>query len=267
MLSGTKPKNILRVLHGIFLGCLVVIICGCASNKLPSSDSQDPYENINRKVFAFNMALDRAFFRPIAKVYDVVLPWPAKRGVRNFFGNIGDVTSVANEILQFHFGQAVADLARVAINTIFGIGGLFDVATCIGLEKDKEDFGLTLAMWGSKDTPYIVLPFLGPYTIRDAVGAPIDYFLLSIWPYVNPRAVRYGLQGLRAVQSRASLLPGDEIIDQAFDPYVFVRDAYLQRRAYLVKESKEEHVMRYTDENGINHRNRRSIPVESVLSN
>lgn len=244
----------------------VISIAGCASSKFPPSDPQDPYEHINRKIFAFNMALDRAILRPVAKVYDAVLPWPVKTGIRNVFYNIGDVTSVANEVLQLHFAQVAADLARIVINTTIGIGGLFDVASHLGLERDKEDFGLTLAFWGSKNTPYIVLPFFGPKTIRDAVGMPIDYFFFSIWPYIPWPEVSYGMQGLGVVKNRAILLPGDEIIDQAFDPYVFVRDAYLQRRAYMVKEAKEEHVTRYVDKRGVIHRRHRSIPVTSVLA-
>ena len=261
------PKSKGNFLKWILFGFFVICLTGCATSKLPPVNPQDPYEHFNRKVFAFSMALDRAFFRPVAKVYDAVLPWPVKKGVRNFFGNLNDVTSVANEILQLHFSQVVADLARIVINTTVGIGGLFDVATRLGLEKDKEDFGLTLASWGSNNTPYIVLPFLGPYTVRDFVGMPIDYFLFSVWPYVKWDAVRYGLQGLNVVQYRASLLAGNEIIDQAFDPYVFVRDAYLQRRADLVKEAKEEHVTKYVDDRGVFHRRHRSIPVNSVLSN
>ncbi len=249
----------------ILLGFCVLHLAGCASSKYPPSHPQDPYEHFNRKVFAFNMALDRAFFRPVATVYDTILPWPVKKGVRNVFGNIGDVTSAANEVLQLHFAQAVADLARVVINTTIGIGGLIDVAVYMGLEKDKEDFGLTLARWGSKDTPYIVLPFLGPYTIRDLVGVPVDYFL-SIWPYIKWDALRYSMQGVYLIQRRANLLPGDKIVDEAFDPYVFFRDAYLQRRAYLVKEAKEEHMAEYVDERGVFHRRHRATPVSSVLS-
>lgn len=256
-----------KKLKWIILICLIVGLTGCAISKFPGSDPQDPYEHLNRKIFAFNMALDRAFFRPVAKVYDKLLPWQLKKGVRNFFSNVGDVTSAANEILQFNFPQCIADLARVAINTTIGLGGLFDVATKLGIEKDKEDFGLTLARWGAKDTPYLVLPFLGPYTLRDAVGVPIDYFFLSIWPYLKSDRLVYSLEAAYLVQYRASLLVGDDIIDQAFDPYIFVRDAYLQRRAYLIKENEEERVVKYIDEQGVARRQRRSIPPQSVLSN
>lgn len=256
-----------KTLKWIVFGYFVISMTGCAISKFPSNDPQDPYEHFNRKVFDFNLALDRAFFRPVAKVYDKLLPWQLKKGVRNFFSNIGDVTSAANEVLQVNFSQCIADLARVVINTTVGMGGLFDVATLLGLEKDREDFGLTLAMWGSKNAPYLVLPFIGPYTLRDAVGLPIDYFLLSVWPYLKSDALAYSLEAAYLVQYRASLLAGDEIIDQAFDPYVFVRDAYLQRRAYLIKENEERHIIRYVDEKGVAHRRHRSIPAHSVLPN
>ncbi|MDR1057772.1 MAG: VacJ family lipoprotein [Coxiellaceae bacterium] len=262
----SKSKG--KIFKLMLFGCFAINISGCAISKLPPTDPQDPYEHFNRKVFAFNMALDRAFFRPVAKVYDVVLPWPVKKGVCNIFSNIGDVTSAANEVLQLHFAQVVADLARIVINTTVGVGGLFDVATKLGLEKDKEDFGLTLAVWGSKNTPYIVLPFLGPSTIRDAaVGLPVDYLLLSIWPYVKWDAIRYGMLATNTVSNRASLLPGDEVINQAFDPYIFVRDAYSQRRAYLAKESIEEHITKYVDEDGVVRRRHHSIPISSILAN
>ena len=245
---------------------LFFMVTGCVSNGPPSTCAQDPYENFNRKIFTLNMAVDHAFLRPIAKVYDNMLPSPVKHGVRNFFANLGSLSVIANKLLQLHFAQAVIDMARLIINSIIGIGGIYDVAAALGLERDTEDFGLTLGVWGSNETPYIVLPFFGPYTLRDAVGAPIDYMLFSIWPNINSKKLLYGLEAGDLVQRRADLLVGDSVIDQAFDPYVFVRDAYLQRRAHLVKESKEKHVTQYEDEKGVVHRSRRTIPISSVIS-
>lgn len=216
-----------------WFGLIVVItIAGCAPNK-GVINPQDPYEHFNRKVFAFNMAVDKAFFRPVAKTYDTILPWQLKKGVHNFFHNFGDVSSMANTILQLDFPQAIADLARVMINTTVGIGGLFDVATYLGVERRVEDFGLTLARWGSRNTPYLVLPFIGPSTMRDAIGLPIDYLILTPWIYIEPPALRNSIGGLYLIQRRAALLLGDKLVEQAFDPYVFVRDAYLQRREFL----------------------------------
>jgi phospholipid-binding lipoprotein MlaA len=245
---------------------LFFMVTGCASKGPPPTCPQDPYENFNRKVFAFNMTMDRVFFRPVAKVYDTVFPSPIKHGVRNFFANLGSLPVIANALLQLHFAQAIADTARFVINSIVGVGGLFDVASRLGLERDTEDFGLTLGVWGSDKTPYIVLPFFGSYTLRDAVGAPVDYLFFSIWPHINSKKLLYGLQAGNLVQRRADLLIGDGVIDQAFDPYVFVRDAYLQRRAHLVKESKEKHITHYEDEEGVMRRSRRTIPVSSVIS-
>jgi phospholipid-binding lipoprotein MlaA len=237
-------KNKENFFRYILLSALIFGMTGCATNS-GHVNQQDPYEHVNRKIFAFNMAVDRAFLRPIAKTYDVVFPWQVKKGVYNFFHNVGDVTSAANEILQLDFRQAIADLARVVINTTIGIGGLFDVATKLGIERDIEDFGMTLARWGSKNTPYIVLPFFGPSTIRDAVGLPINCFLLSPWGHINSPEWSYSYAGLYVVQRRATLLVGDKLIDQAFDPYVFIRDAYLQRREFLIEEGEERNVNQY----------------------
>lgn len=252
-----------KIFRRILFASLVFCIAGCATTKGPVNP-QDPYEHINRKIFNFNMALDRALFRPIAKTYDVVFPWPVKKGVYNFFNNIGDVTSAANEFLQLDFPQTIADLARVVINTIIGIGGLFDVATRLGIERDAEDFGVTLAHWGSKDTPYIVLPFFGPSTIRDAVGLPINYLLFSPWAYVNSLKVQYAAVGLYYVQRRATLLIGDDVVDQAFDPYVFIRDAYLQRREFVIDENNQHRVDLYVAEDGVKHRKTQSLPQGRV---
>lgn len=259
-----KSKSFLKIVLVCFF---VFSLFGCASNKFqPTDPKRDPLEYYNRKIFAFNMVVDKVFYKPVATVYDTVLPWQIKRGVSNFFNNIGDVTSAANSLLQLHFVQVGATLARIVINTTAGLGGLFDVASSIGLDRDQEDFGLTLAKWGSKNTPYLVLPFIGPFTLRDAVGFPIDYYLFSIWPFMKADTLFYSLRGTQFVQKRAKLLAGDKLIEQSFDPYLFVRDAYLQRRAYLVKESGEEHVKKYVDENGISHRRHRSIPANSVVS-
>jgi phospholipid-binding lipoprotein MlaA len=256
------PKR--KIFRRILLSSLIFGIAGCATNKAPVNP-QDPYENINRKIFAFNMAFDHAFIRPVAKVYDVVLPWQVKKGVSNFFDNIGDVTSAANELLQLDFPQTIADLARVAINTTIGIGGLFDVATQLGIERDAEDFGVTLAHWGSRNTPYIVLPILGPFTIRDAVGFPINYLILSPWGYIRSPAIAWSTAGLYFVQRRAQLLIGDKVVEQAFDPYVFIRDAYLQRRDFLIDEHNQRSVEKYVDEKGIKHRKTQTLKKGHII--
>lgn len=257
-----NKKHVYRLI--VIIG--FIFITGCATNKIPT-DPSDPYEHFNRRVFAFNTALDRAFFRPVAKFYDIVLPWQVKKSVYNVYHNIGDITSAANELLQLDFPQAISDLARVAINTTLGFGGIFDVATHLGIERDVEDFGLTLAHWGSRDTPYVVLPFLGPSTIRDAVGLPINYFLLSPWGYLHSSVWTYSSTALYFVERRASLLIGDKVVEQAFDPYIFVRDAYLQRREYLIDENNEHHVEKYLGDHGVAHRRSQTLHPSRILSN
>jgi phospholipid-binding lipoprotein MlaA len=245
---------------------LVIILTGCAGTGTTGPVSpQDPYEHFNRQVFAFNMALDRAFMRPVAKAYDTIFPWPIKKGVSNFFDNFGDVSSAANEVLQFNIPQAITDIVRVLINTTIGIGGLIDVATKIGIERDEEDFGVTLAHWGATNTPYIVLPFFGPFTLRDAVAYPINCFLLNPWGYFKNTKWQYITAGLYFIDRRAELLIGDKFLDESFDPYVFVRDAYLQRREFVINESKEKIVHYELEENGIKHRRTQTVKPGRII--
>jgi phospholipid-binding lipoprotein MlaA len=213
------------------------LLSGCAVNK-ELIEPQDPYEQVNRKIFAFNMSIDKHVYRPVAKAYDNTLPAPVKKGVNNFFSNVGEISNVAQDLLQVNVRSAICDTCRFAINSTIGIGGLFDFASKFGIPKNNQDFGLTLARWGSKNTPYIVLPFIGPSTLRDAVGMSIDYTMINVWDYVEPPELRYGSLTLKYIDIRANLLAGDKIIDQAFDPYILVRNAYLQRRAYLIDNKK-----------------------------
>ena len=240
---------------------LSLSISGCAINHPDNTNPQDPYEHINRKVFAFNMAVDKAVIRPVAKTYDLILPSPAKKGVSNFFSNLDDLTVTANNLLQLQFKKAVANLARVVINTIVGVGGLFDVATPMGIPKSIGDFGLTLAAWGSDNTPYLVLPFFGALTIRDAVGIPVDYLLFSVWPHVDSYALRYGLEGEDIIQARATFLASDRVLEQTFDPYVFMRDAYLQRREFLINKTKKPETETKTEENRLAY----PIPIDRKI--
>lgn len=193
----------------------------------------DPYEKFNRQIFGFNQAMDKILIRPIAKTYNFILPNFAQKGVSNFFGNISEIPNVANDILQANPVQTMSDLWRFVINTTVGIGGLFDVAGKMGLKPNSNGFGLTLAKWGSTNTPYLVLPILGSNTISDTVGLTVNYEFLTIWPHINPSALRLALLGTELISIRNSFLPTDKIINQAFDPYIAMRNAYLQHRAYL----------------------------------
>lgn len=195
-----------------------------------SADARDPWEPMNRRIYAFNDMLDIAVARPVAQVYVNVVPGFARTGVHNFLGNLGDVWSMANSALQLK-GRATAEtLMRVSVNTVFGLAGVLDLATDMGLERRKEDFGQTLGYWGVPPGPYLVLPILGPSTVRDGMGLPLD-FKGDLSQSVDSIATRNVLTALRITDLRASLLKTvDAVKDASLDPYSFVRDAYLQKR-------------------------------------
>ena len=206
----------------------------CAS-PLYGQDAMDPFIEFNRSVYNFNEALDEILFKPVAKTYDLVLPGFAKRGVTNFFNNLDDVNVVVNDLLQLKMANAMQDSGRLVINTTIGIGGLIDVASGFGLYKNSEDFGQTLGYWGLDAGPYVVLPFLGTSTLRDAVGLVPDYLLNPVFR-VNDGEARVFLYALDTTDTRVYYLAAEAIITG--DEYTFVRDAYLQRREYLVADGE-----------------------------
>jgi len=207
----------------------LISISGCASNP-QYSDPRDPLEGYNRKVHKFNKALDDALIKPVAKGYKAITPEPLDRGFTNFFNNIADVNSAVNNLLQFKLSRFGSDLGRVGVNSTVGLLGFFDVATNMGLPSYKEDFGQTFGYWGDDSSPYLVIPFFGPSTVRDSVGM-IGDMLVDPFFSVNKNQVYWGFVGLRVVDKRADLLTAGEILEEAaVDPYVFLRDAYLQRR-------------------------------------
>lgn len=206
----------------------------------PPVTQKDPYERFNRVMFRFNDALDQFILKPVANVYNAILPKPITKGIGNIFANIDTIPTVFNDVLQANIYQATSDAWRLVINSTVGILGFFDVAAQIGLEPNKEDFGLTLAQWGYKDSNYLVVPFLGPSTPRDALGWPVDYYAFSIYPYIHPKIRRYELYALGVVSRRADLLRYQNVMEQlSVDKYVFLRNAYMQRRAYLIQRNKE----------------------------
>lgn len=238
--KGTRLRSCqVRAIFLLISLAATLSLVGCASTH--PHDPQDPYQNFNRKVFAFNMAVDKVVTKPIAKAYNKVTPDFAKTGVINFFSNIDDVSSAANSLLQGNLIAALSNSWRVVFNTTLGIGGLFDVASHLGLKKDHEDFGQTLAVWGVKRSPYLVLPLLGPSTARDTFGYAVNSYVLSPWIFVHPFYVRYIGTGVNLVSRRAELLPADKLVEQAFDPYIFVRDAYMQRREVEIEHSLNDH--------------------------
>ena len=194
----------------------------------------DPWENWNRKVFNFNDDVDRAVLRPVATAYSNVVPQPVRRGVGNFFSNFADAWSAVNNLLQGKFQQASEDATRVGANTLFGLFGVLDVASEMGLEHHYEDFGQTLGRYGVGAGAYVVLPILGPSTVRDAAAIPVDR-IASPTAFFDGTRIPVGLTVLQIVNTRAGLLGATRVIDDiALDRYTFVRDAYLQRRRSLV---------------------------------
>lgn len=193
----------------------------------------DPWEGFNRSVYAFNDTLDRYLLKPTAEGYVYITPLPVRMGVSNFFNNLGDITTVVNDLLQGKFKQAGLDSTRILVNTTVGIAGLIDVSSRIGLQRNDEDFGQTLGYWGVDSGPYLMLPFLGPSTVRDATGRVPEYFL-SPMDNVEEDSVRYSLRGLQIVDARSAVLDAEKMV--AGDRYTFLREAYLQRRAFLVRD-------------------------------
>lgn len=216
-----------RALWGLTLS--LGLLTGCATAQRP-----DPLEPINRKVFAFNEVVDAAVMKPVAETYRAVLPTPAQLAVSNFFGNVKDVWSAVNLFLQGRFADGLSDVMRFGTNSVFGFAGIMDVATELGFERHGEDFGQTLGRWGVPSGAYLVWPFLGPSTVRDSIGLPIDQ-KASPETLVNVQVARNTLTGIRLISVRAGLLSATGLIDDiAIDKYAFVRNAYLQRRRSLI---------------------------------
>ena len=210
----------------------VMAATGCATR--PDGNPRDPFESFNRGVFEFNDGVDRAVFKPAATVYRELTPTLFRAGVANFLGNLDDVWSFVNSALQVKPKAAVNNFMRVNVNTVFGLGGIFDVASEAGLERQREDFGQTLGHWGVPSGPYLVLPFLGPYTVRDAFAIPVDR-AGDIVGNLDHAPTRNSIKLIDLLDTRAGLLRAGEALDEvALDKYTFTRDAFLQRRRYTV---------------------------------
>lgn len=212
-------------------GFLLVMLLGFSAPQ--SFANQDPLETINRKVFAFNDFMDRYLLKPVAKSYDWLTPRIVDDGISNVFDNLGEIKNFLNDLLQFKFRAASTDVGRFLINSTIGIAGIFDVATRMGLEENQEDFGQTLARWKVGSGPYIVLPFLGPSTLRDAVALIPDSYTVpqSRIDHVPTRNTVYGVD---VIDTRSDLLSTEELIQG--DKYTFIRDVYLQRREFLISD-------------------------------
>ena len=227
-MSPTRASPVIAVL----LFCLT--LAGCASQKVTLTDPErDPWEAYNRKIHGFNEGLDKAIFRPVAKGYDIIMPDAPQRGVRNFFRNLDYPVTLLNSLLQGKMDHAFASTGRFLMNSTIGLLGFFDVATKAGIPYYDEDFGQTLAVWGWKESRYLVMPVFGPYTIRDFLGRsfygyfhPVSYMIRehnNYWPLAAD-----------LISLRAELLPLQADIDAAADPYVLIRDVYLQNREFNI---------------------------------
>lgn len=228
-------KKLLMMKMGALL-CALSLSCAYAE----PSNPKDPYEPFNRIMFKFNDFLDTYIVKPIATIYNNITPKPLRQGLSNFYLNIDTIPTIFNDVLQGNFYQAANDIWRLGINSTVGLLGFIDVGSRIGLEPNTEDFGLTLARWGWTNSNYLVLPFIGPLTVRDAIGFPVNYYYLSIYPRVEPDGTRYVLYGAGILVRRADLLRFENVMQQAaIDKYVFIRDAYMQRRNYLMERNKQ----------------------------
>lgn len=217
---------------------LTVLAAGCAS--VPNPSPNDPWEGYNRSMYAFNDTVDRAVLKPVAKGYTAITPQPVRTCVHNIFNNVGDVWSALNSFLQGRVPDGINTVGRVLFNSTMGLGGCIDVASMNGSKRIANDFGVTLGVWGFKPGPYLVLPFIGPSTLRDGAGVATS-FATGVSYYspvfeIDNIPLRNSILGLSVVDLRASYLDADDLINRtALDKYSFIRDAYLQRRKALIQ--------------------------------
>ncbi len=218
-------RDMKKILMALALGGL---LAGCASG--PNRNPDDPLEPYNRKMSEFNETVDRAVLKPVATAYQEATPVLVRTGVSNFFANLGDAWSFVNNSLQLRVEPAVTSFFRFAINSTMGLAGVLDVASEMGMDRYKQDFGLTLGRWGVPTGPYVVLPIMGPSTLRDTAALPVDMWGNPI-SVVDPVSARNSLYALRAVDARANLLRAGSVLDSAaLDKYSFTREVYLQVR-------------------------------------
>lgn len=216
----------------ISIAAIATLFClsACA---VKGTHPDDPYESINRKTYAFNTAVDTAVLKPAAQLYTTVLPAPVRAGINNVYDNVNMIPTVANDLLQAEFMYAYKDTWRFIINSTVGIVGIVDVARTMSLPPRSNDLGITFAKWGDKKSPYIMIPLLGPSTIRDGMGLMFNYTLFTPYPYM-PAGLAWGLVGVRYVDLRSQMFDTDRLMNEALDKYAFMRDAYLQHRHYLI---------------------------------
>lgn len=227
-----------RALGALPLAVLAVLLAGCAA--MPQPNPRDPLERVNRGTHQFNEGVDNVVLKPVATLYREKVPPLVRTGVSNFFGNVGDAWSAVNSLLQFRLQDAEENFARFHLNTMFGVFGIFDLASDLNIERHREDFGQTLGRWGMPAGPYLVLPLLGPSTLRDTLALPVDR-AFDPTSHIDPGGLRTAVYVMRAVDTRANLLRVSSVLEEAsLDKYAFTRDAYLQRRRAEVFDHDED---------------------------
>jgi len=213
------------------------LLSACASTDATDETSAyveyDPLEPFNRKMHRFNMAVDKVALKPLARGYKKILPSPVRRAITNFFSNLTTPRSALNNLLQGKPGHALNELGRFVFNSTLGIGGFFDIAGAGGMERYDENFGQTLSVWGVPDGPYVVLPFWGPNMASDAFAMPVDYYS-DIWTHYDNSSVRSKVWLVRLVDVRYRLLSADSILEDSQDPYITIREAFMQNRTFRI---------------------------------
>jgi phospholipid-binding lipoprotein MlaA len=213
---------------------MTLLVSGCAAPPA-KKDPRDPFERVNRATYKFNDAVDRAVLKPVAKGYKKVTPGFVQTGVSNFFSNLEQPTVIISDLLQAKFKPAFSDTGRFLMNTTIGLGGLLDPASAAGLDRNDEDLGQAFGKWGIGPGPYLMVPLFGPSDLRDGIGS-IGQVYTDPVHYVERDAWRYSINGLGVINLRAGLLETDQALANTFDKYAFIRNAYLQRREYLVTD-------------------------------
>lgn len=215
----------------LLLASLAIVGCASAPGRTTNNDR---YEGFNRGVYKFNDTIDRAALKPVAKGYKKITPQFIRTGVGNVLSNIEYPGTFINQFLQGKFLLGLKDTGRFLINSTLGVAGIFDVATPLGLEKNDEDFGQTLAVWGVPSGPFVNLPLLGPSSMRDAPSRAVDWFTNPLQYTDLPWEAEWGQRVINVVHSRSELLPLDETLKRTYDPYAFIRDAWVQQREFNV---------------------------------
>lgn len=221
----------------VLLGCLAVLaLSGCA--QMPSTPREDrsptdPWEPLNRQIHGFNYGLDKVTLKPVAKAYEFIFPNWMRLGVTNFSRNLRAPLHVVNHLLQGKGGDALSETGRFVVNSTFGLGGLLDIGTDMGIERKPEDFGQTFAKWGVPNGPFVVVPILGPFWLRDAIAIPLNLFVDPLWHYDNA-PVRDRLYVLRLIDIRQRVFAAEKLLEGTTDHYLSVREAYVQNRRFLI---------------------------------